>query len=177
MSKIEAGSVELHLEVFPIAHVVEEVVALVQPLALKNQNTLKVLCSPDLGTMSADATKVRQVLFNLLSNAAKFTERGDITLTAARETNGSAEWVRFGVADTGIGMEREQLDRLFQSFTQGDSSTTRKYGGAGLGLALSRHLCEMMGGHITVASAPGVGSTFIVYLPAAVGDSFVQGGK
>jgi PAS domain S-box-containing protein len=177
MSKIEAGNVELHLEVFPIAQIVEEVVALVQPLAQTNQNTLEVLCSPDLGAMSADPTKVRQVLFNLLSNAAKFTERGEIALTAAREANGSVDWVRFGVADTGIGMEREQLDRLFQSFAQGDSTTTRKYGGAGLGLALSRHFCEMMGGHITVASAPRVGSTFIVYLPAAVGDSFVQAGK
>jgi PAS domain S-box-containing protein len=166
LSKIETGDVELELREFSIADVVADVVAQLQPLIVQNHNTLEVLCPPDVGLMTADQSKVRQVLLNLLGNAAKFTAQGQITLTAAREMNGRGDWVRFGVADTGIGITREQLQQLFEPFTQGDSSTTRKYGGAGLGLALSRRFCELMGGHISVASEPGLGSTFIVYLPA-----------
>ena len=114
-------------------------------------------------------TKVRQVLLNLLSNAAKFTEHGTITLKISRERIDEQEWVCFKVADTGIGMTPEQVSNLFQAFTQADASTTRKYGGTGLGLALSQRLCRLMGGDITVVSEPGIGSTFTIRLPAIIG--------
>jgi CheY-like chemotaxis protein len=115
--------------------------------------------------MNADLTRVRQVLMNLLSNAAKFTERGRISLEVDRMSMNEEAWVRFRVRDTGIGMTPEQLARLFKAFTQADVSTTRKYGGTGLGLVISRQLCQMMGGEVTVDSAPGTGSTFTVLLP------------
>jgi CheY-like chemotaxis protein/anti-sigma regulatory factor (Ser/Thr protein kinase) len=118
--------------------------------------------------MHADLTKVRQALFNLLSNAAKFTENGTVTLTVERETVEGDDWLRFSVADTGIGMTPEQLGKLFQPFSQADASTTRKFGGTGLGLALTQRLCQMMGGDINVESAPGKGSTFTIWLPAAI---------
>jgi signal transduction histidine kinase len=129
---------------------------------------LEIRRADDLGTMRADSTKVRQVLLNLLSNATKFTEHGTITLTVEREMIGGMDWLRFGVSDTGIGIARDKIQELFREFTQGDDSPTRKYGGTGLGLTISRHYCELMGGRITVASEPGVGSTFVVYLPAEV---------
>jgi signal transduction histidine kinase len=165
-SQIEAGKVPLHLATFMVQDLVDEVVATIQPLLLKNHNTLEVRRAGDLGAMHADPTKVRQVLLNLLSNATKFTERGVIMLTVEREISGDVDWMRFGVADTGIGIPRDKIQELFREFTQGDDSPTRKYGGAGLGLTISRHYCELMGGRITVASQPGVGSTFVVYLPA-----------
>jgi PAS domain S-box-containing protein len=168
LSKIEAGRMALQLETFAIPELVANVVATVQPLVATNGNTLNVECPPDLGIMYADPIKVRQILLNLLSNAAKFTERGQIDLTVACERAGGAEWVRFGVADTGVGIPPRQIHQLFQAFTQGDSSATRRYGGVGLGLTISRRFCEMMGGRIAVASEPGVGSTFVVYLPATV---------
>jgi CheY-like chemotaxis protein len=166
LSKIEAGKMTLYLESFNVAAVVAETAATIQPLIAKNGNRLVVECAPDLGTMRADITKVRQTLFNLLSNAAKFTHEGRVTFTAIRE--GAADWVSFRVADTGIGMTPEQLGRLFQSFSQADASTTRRYGGTGLGLAISRRFCQMMGGDITVTSAPGKGTVFTARLPLRV---------
>ena len=125
----------------------------------------------DLGTMHADQIKVRQALFNLLSNAAKFTHDGKITLEAdARDMDGS-DWIVFRVSDTGIGLSPEQIVRLFQDFTQADASTTRKFGGTGLGLALTRRFCQMMGGDVTVHSVPGEGSVFTIKLPAIVSDA------
>lgn len=168
LSKIEAGKMDLSLEVFDIAKMVEEVVGTVQPLVQKKANTLEVRCPDGLGEMHADLTKVRQVLFNLVSNACKFTEKGTITLEAARGAEVGQGWVTFRVRDTGIGMTPEQVARLFQPFTQADASTTRKYGGTGLGLAISKRFCEMMGGEITLSSREGEGSTFTVRLPLRV---------
>jgi hypothetical protein len=182
LSKIEAGKMTLYLEEFDVAKLVREVAATVQPLITKNGNRLEVECPADLGTMHADVTKVRQTLFNLLSNASKFTEQGAITLTVAadvspRQTSSelseksaarSRAQLQFIVRDTGIGMTPEQLNKLFQAFSQADASTSRKYGGTGLGLAISRKFCQLMGGDITVQSEHGKGSTFTVTLPAVV---------
>jgi CheY-like chemotaxis protein len=125
--------------------------------------------------MYADLTKVRQILFNLLSNASKFTERGAVRLEVARAREGGADLLRFRVSDTGIGMTPEQMGKLFRPFTQADASTTRKYGGTGLGLTISKRFCEMMGGEITVSSEPGKGTTFEVRLPARVGRPVQEG--
>ncbi len=186
LSKIEAGKMSLYLEDFNVAMLIKEVAATVQPLVIKNGNRLEVSCPTDIGTMHADLTKVRQTLFNLLSNASKFTEKGTITLhvwkaegqrlNAKGEKHETAEAdfslqpsaFSFQVSDTGIGMTPEQLAKIFQAFTQADSSTSRKYGGTGLGLAISRKFCQLMGGDITVQSEHGKGSTFTVILPAQV---------
>ncbi|MBE7472532.1 MAG: hypothetical protein DPW09_07115 [Anaerolineae bacterium] len=187
LSKIEAGRMDLFLESFAVAPVIKDVVTTIQPLIQKNNNTLEVHCAEDVGLMHADLTKVRQIIFNLLSNASKFTERGTITLMVERRKaqsgaikvenelhpsafspHPSQEWLIFGVSDTGIGMTSEQMENLFQEFTQADASTTRKYGGTGLGLTISRRFCHMMGGEIEVESEPGHGSTFTVWLPAQV---------
>jgi len=168
LSKIEAGKMELYPETFEIATLIDHVVSTVKPLVEKNGNILEVHCDEQLGTMHADQTKVRQVLFNLLSNAAKFTTQGRVTLTVTREQVDNSEWIGFRVCDTGIGMSDEQQQRLFQAFTQGDASTTRKYGGTGLGLAITRHFCQMMGGDISVESKVDQGSTFTVRLPVEV---------
>jgi CheY-like chemotaxis protein len=146
------------------------VVTTIEPLAQKNANRLEVYCPPDVGTMRADLTKVRQSLFNLLSNACKFTESGTIRLEVAR-TERDGYWITFRVSDTGIGMTPDHLGKLFQPFTQVDPSATRRFGGTGLGLAITRHFCEAMGGDISVESKPGVGSTFTIRLPAAVGEA------
>jgi GAF domain-containing protein/CheY-like chemotaxis protein len=168
LSKIEAGKMELHLEDFSVARMIEDIASMIQPLAEKNGNRLAVTCDAETGVMHADLTKVRQVLFNLLSNACKFTEKGTVSLAVRREGPDSDAWLTFTVEDTGIGLNAEQLGRLFQEFSQADTTTARKYGGTGLGLALSRRLCRLMGGEITVASEPGRGSTFTVRLPADV---------
>jgi signal transduction histidine kinase len=165
LSKIEAGRMDLFIEAFEVGQLVRDVEAIVQPLVEKNANTLVVEAAEDLGTMQADLTKVRQTLFNLLSNAAKFTDHGTISLTVQREPN---DWVTFAVTDTGIGMTEEQLGRLFEAFSQAEASTRSRYGGTGLGLAISRHFCRMMGGELTVESVHGEGSTFRVRLPAVV---------
>ncbi len=175
LSKIEAGKMELYLETFDIARLIGDVVSTIQPLVEERDNCLQVTCSSDLGSMYADLTKVRQGLLNLLSNAAKFTEAGRITLDAARERVDGSDWVRFDVRDTGIGMSPEQMARLFQSFSQADASTARRYGGTGLGLVITRHFCHMMGGEITVESELGVGSTFTIRLPAQVSDRTPSG--
>jgi signal transduction histidine kinase/CheY-like chemotaxis protein/HAMP domain-containing protein len=166
LSKIEAGKMELHLEAFGIAPLLEDVATTMRPLAEKSGNRLTVECPADLGTMRADSTRVRQALLNLASNACKFTEQGLIAITAARHLAEGRDWITLTVSDTGIGMTPEQMAKLFQEFTQADASTTRKYGGTGLGLAISRRFCQMMGGDITVESASGRGSTFTIRLPA-----------
>ncbi len=171
LSKIEAGKMELYLETFDLKTMLEDVVSTTRLLLQKKSNRLEVHVPPGLGAMRGDLTKVRQALFNLLSNASKFTEHGIITLTAARETaGGGGDWIVLQVKDTGIGMTREQLGRMFQAFSQADASTVRKYGGTGLGLAITRHFCRLMGGDVTVASQTGVGSTFTLRLPAEVRD-------
>ncbi len=168
LSKIEAGKMELYLETFEVAQMVKDVAATVQPLVQKQSNRLELNFPPAAGTMHADLTKVRQVLFNLLSNASKFTEKGTVTLDVKREDAGEQSSLIFRIADTGIGMTAEQIAILFQPFTQADASTTRKYGGTGLGLAISRRLSEMMGGEIKVESTPGAGSVFTLRLPTRV---------
>ncbi len=168
LSKIEAGKMTLYLEDFELPATLAEVVSTVQPLLDQNGNRLEVECPADIGTVHADLTKVRQCLLNLLSNASKFTHHGHITITVSAEGSGPSELLRIAVADTGIGMNEEQMGRLFQSFSQADSSTTRRYGGTGLGLAISRQFSRQMGGDITVASEPGRGSTFTLELPRQV---------
>jgi signal transduction histidine kinase/DNA-binding response OmpR family regulator len=168
LSKIEAGKMELYLEAFEVPRLVQDIAAVIRPLAEKNGNRLELECDGAVGAMRADMTKLRQALFNLLSNACKFTERGTVSLRVSRETVDAEDWLRFSVEDTGIGMTAEQMTRLFQEFSQADARTTRRYGGTGLGLALSRRLCRMMGGDVTVESEPGRGSTFTIRLPASV---------
>ena len=168
LSKIEAGKMDLYLENFQIAPMTQDVVTTIKPLVEKNANTLQVHCALDLDAMRADLTKVRQMLFNLLSNACKFTQRGTITLRVNRARGDGGDWINFRISDTGIGMSPEQTSKLFQSFTQADTSTTRKYGGTGLGLAISQKFSQMMGGDIMVESAPGQGSTFTARVPAEV---------
>ncbi|BAZ52099.1 integral membrane sensor signal transduction histidine kinase HepK [Nostoc sp. NIES-4103] len=170
LSKIEAGKMTLYPETFDIATLINNLVLTVKPAIEKNGNVLKVDYDEQLGTMYADQTRMRQVLLNLLSNAAKFTTNGHVTLTVKTEKQGVLRDAPFGmitftVADTGIGMSVSQQQQLFQPFIQGDTSTTKKYGGTGLGLAISRHFCQMMGGEIIVKSQLGVGSVFTVHLP------------
>jgi signal transduction histidine kinase len=170
LSKIEEGKMTLYPETFEIATLINNVVQTVKPLIEKNGNILEICCDPQLGTMYADQTRVRQVLLNLLSNAAKFTTNGKVSLKiwTEKEDKGGEypqENIIFTVIDTGIGISYHQQEKLFKPFTQGDASTTKKYGGTGLGLAISRHFCQMMGGEILVKSEPGVGSTFTVYFP------------
>ena len=167
LSKIEAGKLEFHYEDIDLRALIEDLVGAAQPLAARNGNRLDVDCPAGIGVMRSDATRLRQIVLNLLSNACKFTEKGVVSLALARSRADGTEWLDLRVADTGIGMTEEQLARLFQEFTQADSSTTRKYGGTGLGLAITDRLCRMMGGSITVASEPGRGTTFAVRLPAA----------
>ncbi len=168
LSKIEAGKMELYLETFEMKNLLEDVRATIHPLIEKNQNTLRVSYPADLGPMHADVTRVRQVLFNLLSNASKFTEQGEVTLEVSREDGEDGDTIVIKVADTGIGMSPDQLSRLFQAFTQADASTSRRYGGTGLGLVICRRFCQMMGGDVTVESTLGRGSVFTVTLPARV---------
>src|SRR5262249_55421272 len=145
-----------------------EVVNTARPLIERNNNSIEVHIHDDLSMIHSDSTKIRQILLNLLSNAGKFTEYGHIILRATREVSIATEWICISVSDTGIGISAEQLSRLFVEFTQADPSTTRKYGGTGLGLALSRHLCRMLGGDITVESILGSGSTFTVRIPITI---------
>jgi signal transduction histidine kinase/CheY-like chemotaxis protein len=170
LSKIEAGRMELALESFPLAPLIEDVAKTIEPMAAKNANRVVVDLPGDLGRIHADQTRVRQALLNLASNASKFTEKGTVTIAARPQRRDDRDWFAIAVTDTGIGMTEEQMGRLFQEFTQADASTTRKYGGTGLGLAISRHFCRMMGGDITVESKPGVGSTFTIRLPRTVQD-------
>ena len=165
MTKIEAGKLEIHYDDFDIPMLVLDVSNSIQPLLLKNNNRLEIDCDPKLGTIRADITRVRQVLLNLLSNACKFTKSGEIHIKVNRQVSIQKEYFCFAISDTGIGISSENLQKLFQPFSQADSSTTRQYGGTGLGLAISDRLCQMMGGDITVSSELGKGATFTVCLP------------
>jgi signal transduction histidine kinase len=197
ISKIEAGKMDLHLEPFDLSSLIDETITTLHPLIEKRHNTLKTRYANTTKQMVADKTRVRQVLFNLLSNANKFTEQGTITLTAKQTRNAppnepnhstppassvsvetaESAWVVVEVTDTGIGMTHEQLTHIFQAFTQADTSTTRKYGGTGLGLVISKRFCELMGGDIQVASTPGQGTTFTVWLPLEVRPKPQEQGK
>jgi signal transduction histidine kinase/DNA-binding response OmpR family regulator len=171
LSKIEAGRMELHLEWFALAPLIDDVVKTIEPMASKNDNRVAVDCGPDIGTIHADQMRFRQALLNLATNANKFTEGGTVTIRARQQEEDGRAWITLAVTDTGIGMTAEQMSRLFQEFSQADASTTRRYGGTGLGLAISRRFCQMMGGDITVDSAPGRGSTFTIRLPRTVEDA------
>ena len=174
LSKIEAGRMELYLENFNIKNLINETVSTIRPLIEKNNNTLETNLADNLDVMHADLTKVRQSLFNLLSNASKFTKQGKISLNVNSTTVDEKEWIVFQVKDTGIGMNSEQMNKLFQAFMQADASTTRKYGGTGLGLAITKKFCQMMGGDIKVESELGKGSIFTIQLPIKVVDSTKQ---
>jgi signal transduction histidine kinase/CheY-like chemotaxis protein len=166
LSKIEAGKMAVSVERFDAATLLDDVVITAHPLLTKNGNTTAVDVSDDLGEIETDVTKLRQILLNLLSNAGKFTRNGHIAVRAVRDVSPSADWIRVIVTDTGIGISESQLVRLFADFTQADPSTTRKYGGTGLGLALSRRLSQLLGGDITAESTPGKGSSFTIRIPA-----------
>jgi signal transduction histidine kinase len=165
LSKIEAGRMEVVAEPFEVADVVEEAARTVRQLVEANRNRLVVSVDPGTGRMTSDAFRLKQVLFNLLSNAGKFTEDGTVELDVRRERRAGTDQLVFRVADTGIGMSAAQLERVFTPFLQGDASLTRRFGGTGLGLALSQHLARLMGGGISVTSAEGRGTTFVVELP------------
>jgi PAS domain S-box-containing protein len=170
LSKIEAGKMDLFLETFNVREMVRTVISTITPLVDQNGNTLQVDCPDDLGEMYADLTKVRQVLLNVLSNASKFTEHGQIGLRVYREELEGRDWIAFEVVDSGIGMTPAQIAKLFQPFVQADASTTRKFGGTGLGLSITRRFCQLMGGDIAVGSEPGRGSTFTIKIPTQMTD-------
>ena len=177
LSKIEAGQMDVHWESVNIMLVIENILATIQPLVEQNNNTLEIICEDSQEPLITDANKMRQVIVNLLSNAAKFTENGKIILKVKvinndkvfidnnRDFNSADKVLVLSVADTGIGISQEKIDSLFRAFTQADNSTTRQYGGTGLGLAISRHFCKMMGGDIGVVSEVNKGSIFTVKLP------------
>jgi signal transduction histidine kinase/CheY-like chemotaxis protein len=169
LSKIEAGKMELFLEDFEVRSLVQDVEATIRPLVEKGHNAFEVTCPADIGVIHADLTRVRQILFNLLSNAAKFTQQGRVGLEVFPLRLSGEDWIEFAVADTGIGLTEEQKQRLFQSFSQADPSTSRKYGGTGLGLVISRRFAQMMGGDIQLQSEFGRGSVFTVRLPRVCG--------
>jgi PAS domain S-box-containing protein len=174
LSKIEAGKMEVQPEDFDTAAVLGEVASTVEALVAKKHNTLEVVIAPGLPPMHSDPVKLRQCLFNLLGNAAKFTEDGRITLSAMPDAE-HANWIAFRVADTGIGMTPEQLDRLFQRFSQADSTTTRRFGGTGLGLAITKAFATMLGGRVEVDSEAGKGTAFTIRLPVDVRDARAEG--
>jgi len=165
LSKVEAGKMTLYLETADVEPVVKYAVSTTRPLAAQNSNELVLDCDPNIGSMRMDVTKVRQVLFNLLSNACKFTEEGTITLAVKRIEMGNKEWIEFTVSDTGIGMTPDQMEHLFEAFAQADASIAKKYGGTGLGLTLSKSFSKLMGGEIDVCSESGKGSVFTLLLP------------
>ena len=162
LSKIEAGKMDMFLESMDIREAIDEALSIIKPVLEKNGNAIEVICSEDIGSFRSDQTKVKQCLLNLLSNANKFTSNGVITLRVERRPS---SYVCFQVSDTGVGMTEEQIGRIFEAFSQADSSTTRRFGGTGLGLAITRHFCAMLGGEVSVKSTPGIGSTFTITLP------------
>ena len=171
LSKIEAGKLELYLEAFQLHEIVNAVVMTVQPMMQKNSNVIRIEGIDSIPPMKSDVTRVRQVLFNLLSNAIKFTDHGEILLSAKPQMRNDIKGVELLVADSGIGLNPEDIENLFIPFQQADVSTTRKYGGTGLGLSLCRRLCDMMQGDIWVESEAGHGATFGVWLPLVVDEN------
>lgn len=167
-SKIEADKMELHLESFRVVEVVDEIIATIRPIIERNHNAIQVHHTHDQAVMCSDSTKVRQILFNVLGNAAKFTNEGLITCHVEEVVEDGQDWFRFTISDTGIGMSPDQIQRLFRDFAQVDSEITLKYGGTGLGLALSQRLCVLMGGSIDVSSNLRQGTTFTILLPAII---------
>jgi signal transduction histidine kinase/CheY-like chemotaxis protein len=168
LSKIEAGKMGLHLEAFDVSQVIEEMVTTLQPAAAKNANSIHVHVAENVTVMKADITKVRQILFNLLSNACKFTDHGAVSVDVDQIKVVDREWIQFKVSDTGIGISAKQKENLFHEFAQADASIARKYGGTGLGLAITHRFVQLMKGQINVESEPGQGATFTVQLPAQV---------
>ncbi|MCY1054348.1 ATP-binding protein [Nannocystis sp. SCPEA4] len=166
ISKIEAGKMLVHIEEFTVAGMIDEVVATSRPLIEKNRNTFRLEISPSVGSMRSDPLKIRQCLLNLLSNAGKFTNGGQVEFSVARQIVNGRAWILFRVSDTGIGIAQENIGQLFREFYQVDSSSTRRYGGTGLGLVITQRLCHMLGGDIRVSSRPGQGSQFTLELPA-----------
>jgi signal transduction histidine kinase len=173
LARIEAGRVDVRPTHYDLALLIDEVVLTMHPTVAQQQNMLIVELPPDPGTIYTDATRLRQILLNLLSNAAKFTQQGTITLRVERCSQ-RCGWLRFMVQDTGIGISPDQLHTLFQEFTTCTPELTQKYGGVGLGLALSKHLCQLLGGEINVTSAPGHGSVFTVFVPASLGTASLE---
>ena len=165
LSKIEAGKLELNPQTVQLVPLIDEVVGTARQLADQNKNRLTADAPGDLGALSVDPMRLRQILFNLLSNACKFTKDGEVKLKARRLGDGR-DWIEIAVADNGIGMTPEQQAKLFEEFTQADASTAQRFGGTGLGLAITRKLARMMGGDVTVTSEPGKGSAFTVRLPS-----------
>ena len=165
LSKIEADKLELHPQAVRLAPLIDEVIGTARQLAEQNKNRLVVEASDDLGALTVDPMRLRQILFNLLSNACKFTKQGEVKLRARRMADGG-DWIELAVVDSGIGMTSEQQAKLFEEFSQADATTAQRFGGTGLGLAIARKLARMMGGDVTVASEPGKGSVFTVRLPA-----------
>lgn len=168
LSKIEAGKMPLNLEEFALVPLVTELGKDIEPLVRRNGNKLRVQCNGEIGMIRSDATKLKQVLMNLISNAGKFTRNGEIVLSLRNVEDGEVKKFEIAVTDTGIGMTREQMQRLFQPYQQATDSTSRQYGGTGLGLAISRQFCRLMGGDLTVTSGPGQGATFTVVLPTRI---------
>jgi signal transduction histidine kinase len=162
LSKIESNFIELKLEEFDLSSAIRGIVASCEPMMSKKGNKLIVRCADNVGIASTDATKLRQATLNLLSNASKFTENGTITLSVYRRKSAAGDWIEIQVHDTGIGIAKSDLSHLFQNFSQASRTTSTKYGGTGLGLALSQKLCGLMGGGITVTSEIGKGSTFTI---------------
>jgi signal transduction histidine kinase len=167
LSKIEAGKLELNPESVNLAPLIDEVIGTAGELAAQNKSRLVVEADKNLGAVTVDPMRLRQILLNLLSNACKFTKQGEVKLKARRVANGG-DWIELAVSDTGIGMTPEQMAKLFEEFSQADASTARRFGGTGLGLAITRKLARMMGGDVTVASESGKGSVFTVRLPGGV---------
>jgi len=164
LSKIEAGKLELNPQTVQLAPLIEEVIGTARQLADQNKNRLTAEAAGDLGSLSVDPLRLRQILLNLLSNACKFTKEGEVKLQAHRMADGR-DVIELSVCDTGIGMTPEQQAKLFEEFTQADATTAQRFGGTGLGLAIARKLARMMGGDVTVTSEPGKGSVFTVRLP------------
>jgi signal transduction histidine kinase len=167
LSKIEAGKLELSPESVMLVPLIDQVIGTARQLAEQNDNRLVVEVPDNLGTLTVDPMRLRQILLNLLSNACKFTKQGEIALKARKAANGR-DFIELAVADTGIGMTGEQQAKLFEEFSQAEATTAQRFGGTGLGLAIARKLARMMGGDITVASEPGKGSVFTVRLPGGV---------
>ena len=166
ISKIELNLIELKNETFNVASLIDDIISTCRPMVTAGKNRLVVQCPAELGSATTDQTKLRQAALNLMSNAAKFTKEGTIVLSAARERKASGDWIEIRVSDTGIGLSKEEMSRLFENFSQASAETSKQYGGTGLGLAISQRFCALMGGGIAVTSEVGRGSVFSICVPA-----------